>query len=199
MLVIGLTGGIGSGKSSVSDRFAALGAPVIDTDLIAREIVAPGLPAHRQIRRSFGESVLLADGTLDRDSLRAMVFEDPAKRAELERILHPAIRREVSRRLGDLDAPYCIVVVPLLVESGFTDLVDRVLVVDAPEDTRLRRVCRRSGISEAEVRRIFAAQATSEQRRRCADDVLENDDELAELDHKVAALHQRYLRLSGAG
>lgn len=198
MLVIGLTGGIGSGKTSVSDRFAALGVPVIDTDLIAREIVAPGLPAHRQIRCSFGESVLRADGTLDRDSLRAMVFDDPDKRVDLERILHPAIRREVSRRLHDLNAPYCIVVVPLLVESGFTDLVDRVLVVDAPEDARLRRVCRRSGLSKAEVRRIFAAQATSEQRRRRADDVLENDGELAELDHKVAALHRRYRQLSGA-
>lgn len=196
MLVIGLTGGIGSGKTSVSDRFAALGAPVIDTDLIAREIVAPGLPAYREIRRSFGESVLREDGALDREALRTMVFADRERREELERILHPAIRREVSRRLRELEAPYCIVVVPLLVESGFTDLVDRVLVIDAPEETRLRRVCLRSGLSEAEVRRVFAVQATSLQRRLHADDVLHNDGELAELDDKVAALHRRYLQLS---
>jgi dephospho-CoA kinase len=196
VLVIGLTGGIGSGKTSVSDRFAKLGAPVIDTDVIAREMVAPGMPAYRDIRGVFGDVVLGRDGTLDRDTLRKLVFDDDRKRAELERILHPAIKQEVSRRLQGIVAPYCIVVVPLLIESGFTDIVDRILVVDAPKECRLRRVQTRSELTEAQVHRIFAAQANSEERRRRADDILDNEGELAELDDKVAALHRLYMRLS---
>lgn len=196
MLVIGLTGGIGSGKTSVSDRFAKLGAPVIDTDVIAREMVAPGMPAYRDIQRVFGNAALSRDGSLDRNALRKLVFDDNRKRAELERILHPIIKQEVTRRLQQIDAPYCIVVVPLLIESGFSDIVDRVLVVDAPEERRLRRARQRSELTEAQVHSIIAAQATSEERRRHADDILDNEGELAELDGKVAALHRRYMHLS---
>ena len=198
MLRIGLTGGIGSGKTTVSDRFARLNVPVIDTDLIARAIVAPGLPANRQIQASFGDEVLLRDGSLNREALRQRVFDDADQRARLEGILHPAIKTEVTRRLQELSTPYCVIVVPLLIETDFTDLVDRILVVDTPDERRRAWIQDRSGLSELEIEKIFAAQISRAERLARADDVIENDSTLSALYRKIDRLHQRYLYLAGS-
>ena len=196
VLVIGLTGGIGSGKTAVSDRFARLGAPVIDTDLLARELVAPGQPALVEIVAAFGSDCLDDAGQLRRAHLRARVFADPAGRRRLEAILHPRIRALTRERIARLTAPYCLLVVPLLAETGMTDLVDRVLVVDAPEATRIRRVMARDGIDETQARRILAAQADRSQRLALADEIVENVGDLAALDRRIAGLHQHYLTLA---
>lgn len=196
VLVIGLTGGIGSGKTAVSDRFARLGAPVIDTDLLARELVAPGQPALAEIVAAFGSDCLDDTGQLRRAHLRARVFADPAGRRRLEAILHPRIRALTRERTARLTAPYCLLVVPLLAETGMTDLVDRVLVVDAPEATRIRRVMARDGIDERQARRILAAQADRSQRLALADEIVENVGDLAALDRRIAGLHQHYLTLA---
>ena len=195
MLKVGLTGGIASGKSAVSDRFRALGAPVIDTDVIARELVAPGSDALEEIVAVFGRDVLQADGALDRGRLRARVFADSAQRARLNAILHPRIKQAVQQRLATLDAPYCIIIVPLLVEAGFTDLVDRVLVVAAPDRLRRARLQQRDGLDDRAIDQAFAAQADDATRLAAADDVIHNTGTLADLDQAVVALHQRYEEL----
>jgi len=158
MFVVGLTGGIGSGKSTVSDAFAALGVPVIDTDVIARELTAPGGAALDAVRAAFGETVMQADGTLDRAALRRRVFADTAARHQLEAILHPAIRQRVEQTLAQLDACYVLLVIPLLVETGaYRDVVKRTLVVDCPEAIQLARVMARNGLARDEVMAILAA------------------------------------------
>jgi dephospho-CoA kinase len=192
MLHVGLTGGIGSGKSTVAELFAAFGAPVVDTDHIARELVLPGTPSHTEIVAQFGRDVLDLSGQLDRKKLRARVFNDMDERRRLEAILHPRIRTEVKRQLNALDATYVIVVVPLLIETGFDGLIDRVLVVDANEASQIARVAKRSGLETAEIQKIIAAQATREQRLMHADDVIDNNGDLAALERQVAQLHQRY-------
>lgn len=196
MLRIGLTGGIGSGKTAVSDRFADLGAPVIDTDVLAREVVAPGEPALEQLTDAFGNEILREDGTLDRDGLRSKVFDDPEARRRVEAILHPAIRQRLRGRLRELekqDEPYCIIVVPLLVETGFQELVDRVLVVEAPRERRIEWVMARNGMAREEVERIMDAQASSEERQSVAHDIIDNDGGLEDLLEKVDRLHAKYL------
>lgn len=196
VLVVGLTGGIGSGKTAVSDRFAQLGIPVVDTDLIARELVKPGQPALAEIAVEFGLDCLDDQGRLDRARLRAQVFTDDAGRQRLEAILHPRIRATVRQRIAALKAPYCLLVIPLLAETGMTDLVDRVLVVDAPEAEQIRRVMARDQADEAQTRRILAAQASRNQRLTLADEVLENSGDFAKLELQIADLHQHYLRLA---
>ena len=196
MLVIGLTGGIGSGKTMVSDRFARLGVPVIDTDLLARELVEPGQPALTEIMTDFGPDCLDNEGRLHRGRLRERVFADPAGRRRLEAILHPRIRALARERIARLTAPYCLLVIPLLAETGMTDLVDRVLVVDAPEATQIHRVMARDGVTEAQARRILAAQADRNQRLALANEIVENAGDLAALDHQIAGLHQHYLTLA---
>ncbi len=198
MLVVGLTGGIGSGKSTVAERFAARGVPVIDMDAIARELTAPGRPALDEIAAAFGPDILEPGGGLDRAALRRKIFADPGARRRLEAILHPRIRAEVERRLRELDVPYAVVVIPLLVESGQRDLVDRVLVVDAPEDLQVRRAMARDGIGADEARAVLAAQAGRRERLAAADDVIANDGGLDALDRAVAALHRHYLDLAAA-
>lgn len=198
MLIIGLTGGIGSGKTAVSDRFAHQGVPIIDTDRLARELVEPGQPALAEIVAAFGDDSLERDGRLHRAYLRLRVFADPAGRRRLEAILHPRIRALARERLARLTAPYGLLVIPLLAETGMTDLVDRVLVVDAPEVEQVRRVMARDGMDELQARRILAAQAERSQRLALADDIIENDGDLAALDQQVAALHQQYLALAAA-
>lgn len=192
MLRIGLTGGIGSGKSTVAALFAQHGAPVIDTDEISRALTAPGQPAVAAILRAFGPAVQDAAGALDRAALRDLVFRDRSKRRLLEHILHPLIRREVERRLEGLHAPYVVIVAPLLIESGFTDLVDRILVVDAKEEDQIRRVQQRSGLTEPEIRRILAAQLGRQARLAHADDVIVNDADMAHLAQAVQRLDQAY-------
>lgn len=196
MLVVGLTGGIGSGKTAVSDAFARRGVPVIDTDIIARELVAPGQPALDEIVAQFGPQCLDTNGGLDRGFLRQKVFADPRLRQQLEAILHPRIRQAVHDRVAELEVPYCLVVIPLLVEAGMGDLVHRVLVVDVPEELQIRRVRARDRVDEAQVRKILSAQASQEQRLEQADDVIVNDADLATLDAQVADLHKKYLALA---
>jgi dephospho-CoA kinase len=198
VLVIGLTGGIGSGKTAVSDRFAQRGVPVIDTDLIARELVEPGQPALAEIANEFGPDCLDNEGRLHRTRLREQVFANPAGRRRLEAILHPRIRAVLQERVAALATPYCLVVIPLLAETGMTDLVDRVLVVDAPEEEQIRRVMARDRIDVEQARRILAVQARRDQRLALADEIVENSGDLAELDQGVAALHRHYSSLAAA-
>lgn len=200
MFVVGLTGGIGSGKSTVAEGFARLGVPVIDTDAIAHALTASHGDALPAIRARFGAGVFDAHGELDRGALRQIVFGDAEARRALEAILHPRIRTEVERQLADLAAaPYVLLVVPLLIETdAYRETVQRVLVVDCPEPLRVARVMARSGLARSEVEAIVAAQASDAQRRARADDVIDNAGEPAALDAKVAALHVRYLSLAGA-
>jgi dephospho-CoA kinase len=198
MLRIGLTGGIGSGKSTVAALFARHGVPVIDTDEIARLATRPGCPALDEIVRAFGPSMLNAAGELDRAALRRRVFTDPDERRQLEAILHPRIRFEVERQVAALKVPYCVIVVPLLIEVGFSDLADRVLVVDAEEGDQIARTRARSQLTETEVRRIMATQASRADRLKAAHDVIVNNADLAHLEHEVGRLHQRYLSLAAA-
>lgn len=194
-LRIGLTGGIGSGKSAVAASFAALGTPVIDADEIAHRLTRPGGPAVAPILAAFGPDIA-SDSGIDRRLLAERVFQQPGERHRLEAILHPLIRAEMIREAEALSAPYCILVIPLLVEAGQHDLVDRVLVVDVEERLQLERVRTRDGRSDAEIRAILAAQASRAERLRAADDVITNDSNLAALDRQVEELHRRYLSLA---
>lgn len=196
MLRIGLTGGVASGKSAVAEAFCALGAALVDTDAVAREVVARGTPGLDAVVAAFGESVLDAAGELDRRRLRAVVFEDPAARRRLEAILHPLIR---SRTLAAAEAaagPYVLIAVPLLVETGFGELVDRVLVVDCPPELQVRRLIERDGIDKATAEAMIAAQADRETRLAAADDVIDNSGTLEAMRAQVRALHERYLALA---
>ena len=198
MLVVGLTGGIGSGKSAVAELFRALGVPVIDADEAARAVVAPGTPGLERIRARFGDRVISRDGRLDRRRLRDIVFRDPAARRELEGILHPLIRRHMRDRLAALDTPYAILAIPLLLETGQTGDVDRVLVVDCPEQLQIERVRSRDGIDAAQAHAILDAQAGREQRLQAADDIIDNSGPRERLAPQVEALHRKYLALSHA-
>lgn len=195
---VGLTGGIGSGKSTVADMFGARGAALIDTDLIAHQLTAPGGAAMQAIHAEFGAPFITADGALDRARMRAYVFAEPDARARLEAILHPLIRSETERAAAQAQGDYLIFVVPLLVESGnWRARVDRILVVDCPEDVQLRRVMLRSALPEAQVRAIMAAQVTRAARLAAADDVVDNAGDALALVPQVDALHARYLALAG--
>ncbi|NDE88069.1 MAG: dephospho-CoA kinase [Gammaproteobacteria bacterium] len=196
MFKVGLTGGIASGKTRVAEFFAARGVPVIDSDQIAREIVAPGAPALAAIRERFGEGVMAADGNLDRRVLRAIVFADPAARRDLEAITHPAIRARMAELNAQARGPYVINAIPLLTEGGGRRDLDRVLVVDCPEDLQIARVMARDQVDEAGARAVLAAQASRAARLAIADDVIVNDGDLAALEARVASLHERYLGLS---
>jgi dephospho-CoA kinase len=197
--ILGLTGGIGSGKSAVADLFAAHGVAVVDTDAVAHALTTPGGAAMPAIRAEFGDGVVGPDGALDRAAMRRIVFADPAARKRLEAILHPMIRSESERRVtaGALHAPYVILMVPLLVESGdYRTRVDRIAVVDCAEATQIARVMSRNKLAREEVERILAAQATRAERLAAADDVIDNDGSLTDLPHRIERLHQQYLDLS---
>lgn len=197
MYTVGLTGGIASGKSVVSARFQALGAGVVDTDVGARVVVEPGQPGLDAIVAQFGERMLTPDGRLDRAALRALIFSDPEARRRLEAELHPRIRDWAKQQLAACGAAYCLLVVPLLVESGaLLTLVDRVLVVDVPVSVQRQRLQHRDALSEEQVNATLAAQASREQRLAIADDVVENSGEPEALVAAVEALHQRYLALA---
>lgn len=200
VLVVGLTGGIGSGKSAAADEFSRLGAVVVDTDEIARRLTGPGGAAIPHIKSQFGEAFLAPSGAMDRDAMRRRVFSDPAAKQSLETLLHPMIRAESERLIGEARGPYVLYVVPLLIESrNYRDRVDRVLVVDAPEDAQVQRVCARSGLGETEVRAIIGAQASRAERLAAADDVIDNGGDRAALRAQVARLHGEYLELAGLG
>ncbi|MCC5795040.1 MAG: dephospho-CoA kinase [Chromatiales bacterium] len=197
-LRVGLTGGIASGKSTVAARFAALGIPVIDTDLIARELVKPGEPALAEIRRAFGEGVIAPNGTLDRAALRGRIFRDAAARKQLDQILHPKIRAATLAAAAAADGPWQLIVVPLLFEAGFDELVDRVLVVDCPEAVQQERLMARDGESVESAARILAAQLPRAERLARADDVLGNAGTPGELDASIASLDARYRALAAS-
>ena len=195
--VVGLTGGIGSGKSAAADGFAALGVAVVDTDAIAHELTASGGAAMPPLVAAFGAEIAAADGALDRACMRRLAFADPVARKRLEAILHPMIRTLSAERCRLAATPYVILAVPLLVESGtYRERCDRVVVVDCPESLQITRVMARSGLSENEVRAIMANQATRAERLAVADDVIANDGDLASLGVRVGELHRSYLRLS---
>ncbi|NCT66728.1 MAG: dephospho-CoA kinase [Rhodanobacteraceae bacterium] len=197
-LTIALTGGIASGKSAVAERFAVLGAEVIDADVVARELVAPGMPALTEIVAAFGPGVLDAHGALDRRAMREHVFGDEAARRRLEAILHPRVRAALRERAAASRAPYVLLVIPLLVESGHYDWVDRVLVVDAAREVQRARLLARDGVSPELAEAMLDAQASRAQRLALADDVIVNDGHLDALDAQVDALHRRYLELARA-
>jgi dephospho-CoA kinase len=197
-LRIGLTGGIASGKSTVSKLFADLGVPVIDADEVARQVVLPGTPGLAAIQRRFGAGVLNPDGNLNRRALRNVVFDDPGARRELEALLHPLIRAEMERQSAAAGGRYQIFAIPLLVEGGPSDRVDRVLVVDADEGAQLARVMARDGIGETQARAIMAAQADRAARLSAADEVITNEGSVADLRQAVAKLHDRFLQIAAS-
>ena len=196
--LIGLTGGIGSGKTAVSDLLAKLGAGIIDTDLIAHQITAPHGAAISQIEKQFGPAFIAADGALNRDKMRSLVFAKPEARKSLEAITHPLIRQETIRQALQLckeGAPYLVFVVPLLIESGsWMELIDRLVLVDCPEETQIQRVMQRSNLPREEIERILAAQAGREERLKYADVVIENQGSLKDLEVEVQNLHHKILQ-----
>lgn len=195
-LTIGLTGGIGSGKSAVSTRFASHGIAIVDTDAISRELTAPGGAAIPALRATFGEALIAADGSMDRASMRARVFADPAERLRLEALLHPLIEAEAIQRCNAATSPYVIVDVPLLTETGrWRARSDRICVVDCPQEQQIARVMQRSGLSADAVKAIIATQASREARLAIADDVVDNSGTLAALHARVDALHKQYQNL----
>jgi dephospho-CoA kinase len=194
--VVVLTGGIASGKTAVSDLFALRDVPVIDTDRIAHEIVEPGQPALMQIVNAFGNGFLGAEGRLDRKKMRETIFSSPRQKNRLESILHPAIRKEVDRCISQIDAPWCILVIPLLTKSSPFKQIDRVLVVDVEESVQIERVMARDKISRAQAHSILDAQISRQQRLALADDILDNSGSLEQLEREVSRLHQKYTGLA---
>jgi len=197
--VIGLTGGIGSGKSAAADEFARLGATIVDSDAIAHELTGPGGAAVVEVARQFGKAFVDATGAMDRKRMRDLVFADAEEKQRLEALLHPMIRAESERRIACAAGPYVIYVVPLLVESsGHRERVARVLVVDCPEALQIARVRQRSMLPEAQIKRIIASQIKRERRLAAADDVIDNSGDLAALHRQVRTLHEKYLALAAA-
>ncbi|MEE8249137.1 MAG: dephospho-CoA kinase [Gammaproteobacteria bacterium] len=194
MFRVGLTGGIASGKTTVAALFTDLGAGLVDTDRVAREVVAAGEPGLEAIVEAFGADILLDSGDLNRSALRAIVFGDPDERRKLEALLHPLIRARTLAQLEALEAPYAVVVVPLLVETDFAQFVDRVLVVDCPRELQLERLVRRDQISAADAEAILAAQVDRETRSAHADDILDGSQSLPMTRERVGILHTDYLR-----
>jgi dephospho-CoA kinase len=196
---VGLTGGIASGKSLVAGMFVDLGAALVDTDAIARDVVAVGKPALAAVRDAFGPTVLTAAGELDRAAVRALVFDDAAKRRTLEAILHPVIREHTLAALAAVERPYAIVAVPLLVETDFAALVDRILVVDCPAELQLERLMRRDGLPRNAALAMIGAQADRVTRLKAAHDVIDNSGDRVATRRQVAQLHQRYLEIAARG
>lgn len=198
MLKVGLTGGIGSGKTTVSKLFASLGVPIIDADIIAREVVAPKQSALREISALFGDHLLDEQGQLRRKQLRQIIFADPNKRKQLEAILHPRIRQRMLEQVARAEHQhsYCILSIPLLLESGWQNILDRILVVDISEHLQLTRTCQRDNIDKQAAQAIIASQVSRQTRLLAADDIIDNDGNSDDLHQQVMALHQNYLNLS---
>lgn len=197
MLIIGLTGGIGSGKSTVAARFAQQGVPVVDTDRLARDLVEPGQPALDDIVATFGRGFIDAHGRLDRARLRGHVFTDTRARRQLEALLHPRIRVAVMDWLHTQDAPYVIMEVPLLLEGNLADLVDRILLVDATQADQRARTCARDGLTRAQFDAILGTQASRDERLAAADDIIDNQGPVSALIARIVELHRHYTALAG--
>jgi dephospho-CoA kinase len=198
MLRVGLTGGIGCGKTLVAQAFARQGVPVIDADEIARAVLAPGTEGIAAVRATFGPEYIRADGTLDRARLRERVFADLRARGQLEAIVHPAVRKQIESRTRSIDAPYVLIVIPLLFESGMEDLVDRILVVDCPRREQLARVTARDGVPAEQVEAIIESQIDAAERRARADDIIDNAGPPQAVEEHAGRLHERYLALARA-
>ncbi len=196
MLLIGMTGGIGVGKSTVTRFFRELGTPVIDADEVARQIVQPGSESLNEIISAFGPDILDQNGELDRARLREIIFSNAQKRHLLEGILHPRILEEMRRQAAQLSAPYCILSIPLLVETGHTGIVDRILVIDVPEEVQRQRAMQRDNLTARAYQAITMAQASREDRLAVANDVITNDGSLEALQQQVEALHRKYLAMA---
>jgi len=196
--VVGLTGGVGSGKSTVAELFAKLGVTIADADQAARTVVQPGSPALQEIEQAFGPEVLLQDGTLDRAAMRKRIFANQQERKNLEAITHPKIKEEIQRQLAAAKGSYAILVVPLLLETG-QELADRILVVDAPEEQQIKRTIKRDNSSRQQVENMLKAQASRSERLQQADDVIDNSQDPDQLPQQVEQLHQKYLGLAGEG
>ncbi len=200
-IIIGLSGGIASGKTAVSDIFQSLGVPVIDADLLSRQAVEPGSAGLTLIRQRFGDEVISPDGSLNRSQLREVVFSDKTARADLESIVHPEVRRLTDLRLEQHRAEnvaYCLVVIPLLLETGQQDKYDHIIIVDVSTDTQIHRVMQRDDSSEAHARQILKSQADREQRLAIADSVIDNSGSIEALQPQVQAIHQLLLQRSGS-
>ena len=195
-LVAGLTGGIGSGKTTASNLFRELGVPIIDADEIAHALVVPGEPALAEIIAAFGEDIVDSSGALDRDALRTRVFANDTERQRLEAILHPRIRDRIQAEIRNITDPYCIVAIPLLLETGQTDLVDRILVIDTPEDQQISRIMARDKLDREEILDIIHAQAARDIRLAAADDIISNAGGLDELAGQIRARHAAYLEIA---
>ncbi|WP_145554364.1 dephospho-CoA kinase [Yersinia canariae] len=194
--IVALTGGIGSGKSTVADAFANLGVPLVDADIIARQVVEPGMPALANIASRYGETILHTDGTLNRAALRAKIFSEPQEKAWLNSLLHPLIQQETQRQLASINALYVLWVVPLLVENGLHHRANRVLVVDVAPEIQLARTMARDGITRQQAEHILASQVSRQQRLACADDIIDNSGDPIVIAPQVASLHQQYLKLA---
>ena len=198
MLKIGLTGGIGSGKTSVARLFAGLGSPVLDADVIAHQLVAKGQPALVQIQQAFGSNIVKPDGSLDRSHLRELVFSDPGQKQKLEAILHPLVYKTLQAELEQLSAPYCIICIPLLFETNMPHFVDRILVVDCPVETQIERVKNRDHLSTERIESIIATQVSRTLRKSRADDLVDNSKTDSGLAEQVKKLHNLYISLSAS-
>lgn len=198
MLKIGLTGGIGCGKTTVSRLFDEFGIPIIDADVIAHDLVKPGQPALTEIAETFGGNLMQPDGSLNRAALRERVFSDPRQKAELERIMHPRVFAEMTAKMNLLTDPYCILSIPLLFETEKAAFVDRVLIVDCPVEAQIRRVQQRDGLREEQIRAIIATQVSRQYRFSHADDIIDNTLAPSELAEHVKKLHNFYLSISAS-
>lgn len=194
--VVGLTGGIGSGKTAVSDRFHALGINIVDADIAARVVVEPGKPALQEIQKHFGAAIIQANGSLDRAILREKVFKDDQERKWLEQLLHPLINEEIRKELASSSSPYTMLVSPLLIETGQSRYTQRILVVDVPLEKQIERTMARDNNSEEQVRNIIKVQTSRQERVASADDIIVNDQDIDKLDQSVSELHAKYLELA---
>jgi dephospho-CoA kinase len=196
MLKVGLTGGIASGKTTVSQLFSELGIDVIDADLIAHQLVELGQPCLKKITQTFGKQILLNSGELDRIKLRQLIFSAPDAKQKLEAILHPEIRQQLIHQSDSSSSPYCILSIPLLIEAKMTSLVNRILVIDTKSDEQVKRLCKRDNIPPSEAIKIIATQSSSQQRTTVADDIIINNNSAEKLDNIVENLHKKYLDLA---
>lgn len=195
-LCIALTGGIGSGKTTVSDIFAELGVPVIDADVISRQLTEKDGAAFEPVVELFGNSILTDSGEIDRSSLRKLVFENPELRLQLEAIIHPLVRKQINQRINELRQGYCLVSIPLLLETGKPQHIDRILVVDCPEHLQIQRASKRDQSNQTDIQKIITSQVDRQTRLNSADDVIYNDKDLEYLRQQVSSVHERYLKLS---
>lgn len=195
-LRIGLTGGIGSGKTTACNLFKGMGVPVIDADQVTRDLTSPGKPALDAIARTFGRELIKDDGGLDRDRMRKIIFNDADARRKLESILHPLVYAEIERLTGEVDADYCIVSIPLLLETGNADQFDRVLVIDVPEDIQRERATRRDNTDPMEIQSIIDSQISRSERLKLADDIVRNNGDIASLEKQINQIHEKYTELA---